>query len=100
MKTKLILTILVCGSLSGCSVISSFCEETPTPTRTVVSKRVVVQENVRGTVTKTWAEPMNDTIKVQGQIDPSNTYYIAPHQEVVEIRDGKYSETRYDNERK
>jgi len=76
------------------------CDETPVNTTTVVSKKVVYENSLRGTVTQEWAETMHDTVKVPGQIDPTNTYYRTPHQTVVEIRPGKYSETRYDNERK
>jgi len=76
------------------------CDETPVNTTTVVSKKVVYENSLRGTVTQEWAETMHDTVKVPGQIDPTNTYYRTPHQTVVEIRPGKYSETRYDNESK
>lgn len=51
---------------------------------------VVPEAKLHGTVTETWAEPMYDTVKMEGQIDPTNTYYRAPHQTVVEIRPGKY----------
>jgi len=96
MKTKFLISIFVAASFTGCVC----CQEQPTPTRTVVSKQVVRENNIPGTVTQNWAETMHDTIKVPGQIDPTNTYYRAPHQTVVEIRPGKYSETRYDNEKK
>lgn len=97
MKTKFITSLLLSTMLSSCS---TFCDEAPVPSTSVVSKRVVRENNIRGTVTQSWAEPMHDTVKVPGQIDPTNTYYRSPHQTVVEIRPGKYSETRYDNEGK
>ena len=96
MKTKFFIAIGITAALSGCAC----CNEKPVPTTSVVSKQVIRENNIRGTVTESWAETMHDTVKVPGQIDPTNTYYRSPHQTVVEIRPGKYSETRYDNERK
>lgn len=97
MKTKLLTTLLICSSFAGCSAV---CDERPTPTRTVVAKQIIRENDIHGTVNEEWAETMHDTIKVPGQIDPTNTYYRAPHQTVVEIRPGKFSDTHYDNERK
>ena len=90
MKTKILISILVCIALSACHC--NLCDEKPMPTTTVVSKTVIRENNIHGTVTDSWAETMHDTVKVPGQIDPTNTYYRSPHQTVVEIRPGKYSE--------
>ena len=60
---------------------------------------VEVQENkVPGTVTEPWVEPMYDTVRVPGQLDPTGTYYRKGHQTVVEIRPGRLQEVQFPNE--
>lgn len=60
----------------------------------------VAEIKVPGTVSEPWVETMHDTVKVQGQLDPTNTYYRAPHQTVVEIRPGKYQNVTYSGDKK
>lgn len=57
---------------------------------------VETQDNaVPGTVTGVWQEPMVDTVRVPGQIDPQGTYYRAPHQTIIEVYPGRVQEVQY-----
>lgn len=61
-------------------------------------ERIVIeaQENaVPGTVNGVWQEPIIDTVRVPGQIDPQGTYYRAPHQTIVEVQPGRVQEVQY-----
>ena len=55
---------------------------------------------VPGTVTDVWVEPMHDTIRVPGAIDPKRVYYRKIHTEVVEIRPGRFQQVEYPDDRK
>lgn len=96
MESRIFIFLSVVVLLTGCSCL---CGE-PHVQPPVIEKQIVRENNLRGTVTEEWHETMHDTIKVPGQIDPTNTYYRAPHKTVVEIRPDKYSETRFDQEGK
>ena len=62
----------------------------------VTGKYVEVQENsIPGTVTEPWVEPMYDTVKVPGRLDPSGTYYRPSHKTVVEVRPGRVQPVQY-----
>jgi hypothetical protein len=104
MKYRILTLILVSTIFSGCACLScqqSRQESHPVaPAPVAAPQKVVYENNIRGTVTQPWAETMHDTVKVPGQIDPTNTYYRAPHQTVVEIRPGRYSGVKYDGETK
>lgn len=57
---------------------------------------VEAQENaVPGTVTGVWQEPIVDTVRVPGQIDPQGTYYRAPHQTIIEVHPDRVQEVQY-----
>ena len=43
-----------------------------------------------GTVQYVWEEPMIDVVDVPPGLDPDNIYYRPAHQEVVEIRQGRW----------
>lgn len=66
----------------------------PTP-ETVVREVDAVENPVPGTVNDVWVEPMYDVVEMPGQIDPTNTYYRARHQTIVEIRPGRYQKLEY-----
>jgi len=72
-------------------LILSACSRTPTEPVVVE----VEQAPLPATVNEPWAEPMVDSIKVPGKIDPSGVYYRAPHNTIVEIRPGHYKEVEY-----
>ena len=61
-----------------------------------VTERIFVEENnVPGTITEPWVEPMYDTVEVPAQLDPTGTYYRPSHQTVVEIRPGRAQPVQY-----
>jgi hypothetical protein len=49
-----------------------------------------VVRNVPGVVEYIWEEPMVDVIDVPPGLDPEGHYYRPGHQEVVEIRQGRW----------
>lgn len=73
-----ILSILA-GQLSGCS------PKTPPPATVEYQVR-----NVPGVVEYIWEEPMVDVVDVPPGLDPEGHYYRPGHQEVVEIRQGRW----------
>ena len=52
--------------------------------------------NVPGVVEYVWEEPMVDVIDVPPGLDPEGHYYRPGHQEVVEIRQGRWQYHRRD----
>ena len=90
MNTKLVravgglLIVGVGSSVTGCS----------SSQRTEVVKPVAPIEfqvrNVPGVVEYVWEEPMVDVIDVPPGLDPEGHYYRPGHQEVVEIRQGRW----------
>jgi hypothetical protein len=89
MKTqyKSICKVLVGGAVTilmvGCS----------SSTHTEVTKPAPVEYNVRnvpGVVEYIWEEPMVDVVDVPAGLDPEGHYYRPGHQEVQEIRQGRW----------
>ncbi len=74
------LTILLIGTafITGCS--------RPQPAPEVV----VVRDSAPGVVEYIWEEPMVDVIDVPPGLDPDGIYYRPGHQQVVEIRQGRW----------
>jgi hypothetical protein len=69
----------------------SACSSNTAPTE--VSKPTVVEYQVRdvpGAVEYVWEEPMVDVVDVPPGLDPEGHYYRPGHQEVVEIRQGRW----------
>jgi hypothetical protein len=48
------------------------------------------EREVPGAVEYVWEEPMVDVIDVPAGLDPEGYYYMPSHQEVVEIRQGRW----------
>ena len=77
--------------LAGVMLAASACSSTTAPTE--VSKPTVVEYQVRdvpGVVEYVWEEPMVDVVDVPPGLDPEGHYYRPGHQEVVEIRQGRW----------
>ena len=84
---KVLLAMTVCFSFVACS------SQAPKAPQKIY---IQAQENaVPGTVTDVWQEPVRNTVRVPGQIDPSGVYYRAPHQTVVEIYPGRVQEVQF-----
>ena len=86
--------VLVVGS--GCTQTVSRGETTTVVVREPINE--LERERVPGTVDDAWAEPMIDTIRVPGQLDPNGIYYRPSHETVVEIRPGRYQKVEYPEE--
>ena len=78
MRTRLLIAAACAGlGLSGCAP-----KAPPAP--------VVVHDTAPGVVEEVWEEPMVDVVDVPPGLDPEGTYYRPGHQEVVEIRQGRW----------
>ncbi len=75
-----ITTVLIAAVSVGCSP-----EKAPPPTTIEYNVR-----NVPGAVEYTWEEPMVDVVEVPPGLDPEGHYYRPAHEEVVEIRQGRW----------
>lgn len=76
-------SVILVAALSGCS--SSMKNEVRSPT--IVEYQV---RNVPGAVEYIWEEPMVDVVSVPPGLDPEGHYYRPGHQEVTEIRQGRW----------
>lgn len=73
------------GSLTGCGCCGFDKVEVAKPQ--LVEYRV---QDVPGAVEYIWEEPMVDVVDVPPGLDPEGHYYRPGHQEVVEIRQGRW----------
>jgi hypothetical protein len=83
---------------SGCCSLRGGCDTT----RTEVVKQAPVEYQVRnipGVVEYVWEEPMVDVVDVPPGLDPEGHYYRPGHQEVIEIRQGRWQYHRRDQGR-
>lgn len=88
-ELKLILAVGIISGLTGCGSFSSGRIDS------VEIVQEVHEDKVPGTVTEAWVEPMYEHVKVPGQLDPTSTYYRAPHKTMVEIRPGRFQRVEY-----
>lgn len=89
MKTRLLIRGLI---ISGLSVAASGCgccggSKAEPAKAQLVEYRV---QDVPGAVEYIWEEPMVDVIDVPPGLDPEGHYYRPGHQEVVEVRQGRW----------
>lgn len=71
----------------------SACSSTTTTSHAAVQEVVVTRDstrNVPGVVEYIWEEPMVDVVEVPPGLDPEGHYYRPAHQEIVEIRQGRW----------
>lgn len=87
--TFVIISIFCLGTV-GCT--STGFRKKPLPEKQVVE---AYENPVPGTVDTIWEEPMYDTVRIPGQIDPHGTYYRLPHRNVVEIRPGRAQQVQF-----
>jgi hypothetical protein len=90
MSTRVFLTIgcavAVTTLVSGCGCCGGGSAGSAVKP-TLVEYRV---QDVPGTVEYIWEEPMVDVVDVPPGLDPEGHYYRPGHQEVVEIRQGRW----------
>jgi hypothetical protein len=85
----------------GALISLTACSSHTASSRTSLDEVVVMRDNPRmapGVVEYVWEEPMVDVIDVPPGLDPEGIYYLPAHQEVVEIRQGRYKYYRNDAE--
>jgi hypothetical protein len=91
MKRDILIRIVVGVSISASAVGCGCCSSAPkagvVPQPQLVEYRV---QNVPGAVEYIWEEPMVDVVDVPPGLDPEGHYYRPGHQEVVEIRQGRW----------
>ncbi len=83
--SKLSVIALIALGSSGCGCCGSTKSEVVKPT--LVEYRV---QDVPGAVEYIWEEPMVDVADIPPGLDPEGHYYRPGHQEVVEIRQGRW----------
>ena len=81
-----ILGVGLLGLLSGCGCCGGSVK-TEMAKANLVEYRV---QDVPGAVEYIWEEPMVDVVDVPPGLDPEGQYYRPGHQEVVEIRQGRW----------
>jgi uncharacterized lipoprotein YmbA len=84
-----LLPILLIGTLmlSGCSSHQAYKSQTAVDEVVIVEQ---VQRKAPGVVEYVWEEPMIDVVDVPPGLDPQGIYYRPAHQEVLEIRQGRW----------
>ena len=80
---------VVALSLTGCSTASHEHSQMMTQIDNVTAPQVITRQ-APGVVEYAWEEPMIDVIDVPPGLDPEGHYYRPGHQEVVEIRQGRW----------
>lgn len=73
---------VVAASISGCSSHRSRTSEG--------LSGVSTDRPIPGVVEYVWEEPMVDVIDVPPGLDPEGHYYRPSHQEIIEIRQGRW----------
>jgi hypothetical protein len=96
MKGKTVIIGISLLTLTACSGVSSRGTTLTTIQRAPINE--LQRDPVPGTVNDVWVEPMYDTIRVPGRLDPKNVYYRKAHNELVEIRPGRFQLQQYPDE--
>lgn len=86
MSKLLILILLIAPAFSGCS--NTRAEQLAREQEYV--RQMTANRGDQGVQTFTWEEPMVDVIEVPAGLDPRGVYYRPQHQQVIEIRQGRW----------
>ena len=78
---------LVCSGCASRSVTRTESEQVMVPN----------SQDIPGVVEYVWEEPMVDVVDVPPGLDPEGHYYRPAHQEVVEIRQGRWNYYKKNN---
>ena len=81
-------------SLGSLAVVAAVCASgcaSRTVTRTEVQEVAVDRRDIPGVVEYVWEEPMVDVVEVPPGLDPEGHYYRPAHQEILEIRQGRWN---------
>ncbi len=82
-----LLTGMTMLCLTGCSTSQVRSSQTALEERQVIQQ---VSRQAPGVVEYVWEEPMVNVVDVPPGIDPEGHYYRPAHQEVIEIRQGRW----------
>lgn len=85
--SKLLILILLIISTTGCSR-NNRAEQLAREQEYV--RLMTAKGGDQGVQTYTWEEPMVDVIEVPAGLDPRGVYYRPQHQQVIEIRQGRW----------
>lgn len=91
-----IVAVMLLGS-AACSTTSTGGRTMTSVIREPVSE--LERDPVPGTVNDVWVEPMYETVRVPGQLDPRGVYYRKSHTAVVEVRPGRFQLGEYPEDR-
>lgn len=89
------LGLLLLGSAVALGACSPRAPQTIMLEPSGLGQGVAVTRQAPGTVEYVWEEPMVDVVDVPPGLDPEGHYYRPAHQEVVEIRQGRWKYYRY-----
>jgi hypothetical protein len=88
--------LAVCITLNACAAFPFFKTKSEgiSSTQPVIERRYPA--NPDGSASTLWEEPMVDVVDVPPGLDPEGHYYRPSHQEVIEVRPGRwrYIETK------
>lgn len=90
MKTRKVINIMAVVSIASLATGCGCCGNS---VKSEVVKPALVEyrvQEVPGAVESIWEEPMVDVVDVPPGLDPEGHYYRPGHQEVVEIRQGRW----------
>jgi hypothetical protein len=90
MNAKCLLQI---GVIASVATLSTGCGCCGKSVKSEVVKPTLVEyrvQEVPGAVEYIWEEPMVDVVDVPPGLDPEGHYYRPGHQEVVEVRQGRW----------
>lgn len=98
-KQKTSIFILALVAMILCT---SGCSYNRTADRPIIREVVVETEGPipPGTVRYVWEEPMIDVVDVPPGLDPEGIYYRPGHQEVVEVRQGRWRHYEFSEDSK
>jgi hypothetical protein len=85
------------AAFCGCSVQKPL-NDTPMVTHAPSHMAGAPVRTAPGVVEYVWEEPMIDVIEVPPGLDPDGVYYRPAHQEIVEIRQGRWKYYRADTQ--
>lgn len=82
---KFIVGIVATVTLAACG-----CPKCAVPNNNPLGDPQVARYDAPGVVPYAWEEPMVDVVDVPPGLDPEGHYYRPSHQEIVEIRQGRW----------
>ena len=85
MKKSWVLMVVILAALNGCALFHSHGNGYDSE-----SSMVQVMQPP-GVVEEVWEEPMVDVVDVPPGLDPEGNYYRPGHQEVQEVRQGRWN---------